>query len=356
MKSIMIIAGVLLLSACGNEKRETLPQLPAIPVEVALAGGANTGQAFSASGRVEAASSAILSTRIMGYVTRLHVKSGQKVSSDQLLVSINDTDLSAKKAQAVAGISLAKAAYKNAKKDFDRFTVLFSQQSATQKELDDMTTRFETARAALDAATEMLKEINAQFKYTAITAPFTGVVTATLVKEGDMANPGLPLVRMEAGDRLQVSTMVSERAITQVEKDMPVSITIKSNGVQMAGKVSEVSSSASNTSGQYIVKIDLNKPGKDVLSGMYANVQFKGGKPGQSQTTAVTLPENALVKYGQLTGVYTIGEKNTAILRWVRTGSSSGGEIQVLSGVSPGEQYIVSAEGKLFNGARIAIK
>ncbi len=353
----MIIAGVLLLSACGNEKRETVPQLPAIPVEVAQADGANTGQGFSASGRVEAASSAVLSTRIMGYITRLHVKSGQKVNSSQLLVNINDTDLGAKKAQAVAGISQAQAAYKNAKKDFDRFTVLFSQQSASQKELDDMTTRFETAKAALDAATEVLKEINAQFKYTAITAPFNGVVTATFVKEGDMANPGLPLVRMEAGDRLQVSTMVSERAITQIKKDMPVAITIKSNGMQMAGRVSEVSSSASTTSGQYIVKIDLSQPGKEVLSGMYANVQFKGnGKPGQSQATAVTLPENALVRYGQLTGVYTIGEKNTAILRWIRTGSNAGGEIEVLSGLSPGEQYIVSAEGKLFNGARVTIK
>ena len=60
-----------------------------------------------------------------------------------------------------------------------------------------------------------------------------------------------------------------------------------------------------------------------------------------------------LVKNGQLTGIYTVSQNNTALLRWLRLGRTFGDQVEVLSGLSADEQYIVSAEGKLFNGAKI---
>jgi multidrug resistance efflux pump len=86
---------------------------------------------------------------MMGYVTKLYVKVGQRVSAGQLLVSINNTDLVAKKAQVDASVMQATAAFNNAKKDYERFTALFNQQSASQKELDDMTSRYEMAKQVL---------------------------------------------------------------------------------------------------------------------------------------------------------------------------------------------------------------
>jgi multidrug efflux pump subunit AcrA (membrane-fusion protein) len=67
------------------------------------------------------------------------------------------------------------------------------------------------------------------------------------------------------------------------------------------------------------------------------------------------VPETAFVKQGQLTGIYTIANGKTAILRWVRTGKTYGNQVEVLSGLSANEQYIVSSEGKLYNGANVAI-
>ena len=62
-----------------------------------------------------------------------------------------------------------------------------------------------------------------------------------------------------------------------------------------------------------------------------------------------------MVKQGQLTGIYTVGSGNVAILRWLRVGKTFGNQVEVLSGLSADEQYIVSAEGKLFNGAKVQI-
>ncbi len=358
-----IITATLLLStflflSCGKDRKEITDNAVAIPVKVSGMASQNKGSFISASGKIEAENSANLSTRMMGYVTKVHVKVGQKVNAGQLMVSINATDLQAKKAQVDASILQATTAFNNAQKDYERFTALFNQQSASQKELDDMTSRYEMAKAGLDAAKQMRNEVLAQFNYSNITAPFSGEVTNTFVKEGDMANPGMPLVSIEGVSRLQVIAMVSESDIANIQNGMAVKILVKSINKEVSGKVIEVSSSAKNTGGQYLVKVGLNQIDKAILSGMFVNVQFPVVNKMQTSTTTdkVLVPESAIVKQGQLAGIYTIGNGNKAILRWLRLGKSFDNQVEVLSGLSADEQYIVSSEGKLFNGAKISVQ
>lgn len=359
MKKIIAILTIsaVFLTSCGGDKKEQIKAEPAIAVKVSGVSENTDGGFISASGKIEAENSANLSTRMMGYVTKIHVKVGQKVGAGQLLVSINNTDLQAKKAQVDASILQATAGYNNAKKDYDRFVNLYKQQSASQKELDDMTARYEMAKAGLEGAKQMRNEVMAQFSYSNITAPFSGTVTNTFVKEGDMANPGMPLVSVEGASRLQVTAMVSENDIASIKKGMPVKVLVKSSNTTLNGRVSEVSLSATNTGGQYLVKVNLDKTDNSVLSGMFVNVQFPIENKTQAvQTDRVLVPENALVKQGQLTGIYTIGTGNIAILRWLRTGKNFGNQVEVLSGLSASEQYIVSAEGKLYNGALVSVQ
>jgi RND family efflux transporter MFP subunit len=359
MKKIisLISISLFILTSCNGAKKEDLAESPVIAVKVSGVSENDKSPFVSASGKIEAENSADLSTRMMGYVTKVHVIVGQKVNAGQSLVSINNTDLQAKKAQVEASILQATAGYNSAKKDYDRFVNLFKQQSASQKELDDMTARYEMAKAGLEGAKQMRNEVLAQFNYSNITAPFSGVVTNTFVKEGDMANPGMALVSVEGASKLQVTAMVSENDITAIKKGMPVKVLVKSSNKNLTGKVSEVSLSAKNTGGQYLVKINLDKTDSSVLSGMFVNVQFPvENRPNVSQKNMVLVPESALVKQGQLTGIYTIGNKNVAILRWLRTGKTFGDQVEVLSGLSADEKYIISAEGKLFNGVKVSIQ
>ena len=358
-KITIVILSTLFLISCGGEKKNEIATETPIAVKVSGTTENDNSPFVTASGKLESQKSANVSTRMMGYVTKVHVKMGQKVSQGQLLVSINNTDLQAKKAQVDASILQATAGFNNAKKDYERFQTLFSQQSASQKELDDMTSRYEMAKAGLEGAKQMRNEVMAQFSYANITAPFSGEVTNTFVKEGDMANPGMPLVSVEGNGLMQVMAMVSEGDITSIKNGMPVTVLVKSSNQELKGKVSEVSGSATNTGGQYLVKINLDKTDKNILSGMFVNVQFPIEKPKvKTETTKsdkILVPESALVTQGQLTGIYTVSN-NVAILRWIRTGKSFGNQVEVLSGLSADEKYIVSAEGKLYNGAKVSIK
>jgi RND family efflux transporter MFP subunit len=358
MKKIFIsVLALVLLASCNSEKKEQIIEEPAITVKVNVVSDNNTNRFVTASGKIEAKNSATLSTRMMGYVNKVHVQVGQKVAAGQLLVSINNTDLQAKRAQVDASILQATAGFSNAKKDYDRFVSLFKQQSASQKELDDMTARYEMAKAGLEGAKQMRNEVMAQFSYSNITAPFSGVVTNTFIKQGDMANPGMPLVSVEGATKMQVMAMVSENDIAAIKKGMPVGVLVKTSNEKLKGKVSEVSISASNTGGQYLVKVDLDKTDATVLSGMFVNVQFPiENKVNTSKSEVLLVPESALVKQGQLTGIYTVETENVAILRWLRIGKSFGEKVEVLSGLSANERYIISADGKLYNGAFVSVQ
>ncbi|MBO0331165.1 efflux RND transporter periplasmic adaptor subunit [[Muricauda] lutisoli] len=345
----------LVLMGCGSDEKQTADNREAVPVTVADVDMGDSSTILAGSGQVKAVNSATLSTRMMGYVESLPVKIGQKVNKGDLLISINNVDLRAKKAQVEASITEAQVAFNNAKKDYERFQNLFNENSASQKELDDMTARYEMAKARLEAANQMKNEVNSQFAYANIRAPFSGVVTNTYIDEGDMANPGVPLVSVESPGGFEVVAKVAENNISGIAVGTKAHVLVKALDTTITGKVSELSVSAQHTGGQYLMKVLLDRTEAEILSGMYVTVRLEAEDQGEGRTV-VTVPSKALVHKGQLTGVYTLGQDNVALLRWLRLGENYGEEVEVLSGLSKGDQYIVSAEGKLYNGAKVTIQ
>ena len=346
---------LLFITSCGSgDKKAVTDNSPAISVKVNQVATNSNSPFLSVSGKIQATNSADLSTRMAGYVTKAHVNVGDKVRKGQLLVSINNSDLQAKRAQVNAGITEATAAFNNAKKDYNRYKNLLAENSASQKEMDDMTANFEMAKARLEAANQMKNEINAQFAYSNITAPFSGIITSRNIEVGDMANPGMALISLETSGDFEVMALVPETEISEIKKGTRVDVLVKSINKTLKGKVTEISTSAKNTGGQYLVKIDLDKTDVNILSGMFATVQFPVER--KTISTMVLIPTEALITNGQLSGIYTISQSNTAILRWLRLGKTFGNQVEVLSGLNADEAYIVSANGKLFNGAKVSIQ
>ena len=358
MKSKLYILSLLgattLLFSCGDSSEKNITEnTPAVAVTVETP--SRSDQSFlTFSGKIEAVENATLSTRNMGYVTRVNAKVGDVVEKGQLLIEINNADLQAKRAQVNAGITEATAAFKNAEKDYERYSSLFEDNSATQKEMDDITARYQMAKARLEAARQQKNEINAQFAYSNIVAPFSGVVTSKNVEVGDMANPGMPLLNLEVPGKFEVRASVPESEIASVKQGTEVDVLVKSSGETLKGMVSEISTSARNSGGQYVVKVALDETDASIYSGMYASVQFP--TTAVDEREVVLIPSSALVTRGDLHGIYTPSQQNTAILRWVRLGRTVGDEVEVLSGLNAGESYISSAEGKLYNGAKLEIR
>ena len=358
---LVTVIGLLTFSACSSgDKKESKKNVDnAIAVKLSIASG-NNQQGLNISGQVEASQSANISTRIMGYITMLKVKVGDRVSKGQVLVSISNQDLIAKRGQTDAMIAEADANANSAKKDYDRFTVLYGQQSATAKELDNVTLQYSAAKARLEGARQMRNEVSAQLGYTTLTAPFSGIVTQKLADAGGMANPGMPILTIEQSGSYQVSASVPENMISQVKQGDDAVITISAINKTITGKVAQLNESSQFTGGQYIIKVSI--PDKDktgLYAGMYANVSIPLKETVAVQSNAntnVLVPLQSIERKDQLTGLYTISSNNTALLRWVRLGKTYGDQVEVLSGLEKTEQFIISADGKLYNGAPVKIK
>ncbi|WP_100614600.1 efflux RND transporter periplasmic adaptor subunit [Confluentibacter citreus] len=349
-----LLALAILATSCGSDEKKLIADTTTVPVKVSSINENNNNPFLTASGTIQAVNSANLSTRMMGYVTNIPVNVGDKVKKGQLLVAINNSDLQAKRSQVNAGIMEATAAFTNAEKDYNRFKNLFADASASQKELDDITANYNMAKARLEGAKQMKNEVDAQFAYVNIRAPFDGIITGKFIKNGDMANPGMPLVAMEMPAGFEVTASVPESDISKITLGAAVTVLVKSLNKELKGKVTEVSSSAKNTGGQYMVKVNLDKTDVPILSGMFVTVQFP--VEAQEKTDMVLVPQEAIVTNGQLSGVYTVSESNTALLRWLRLGRTFGNQVEVLSGLSSNEAFIISADGKLYNGVKVSIQ
>ncbi len=184
----------------------------------------------------------------------LKVKVGDHVNKDQLLVTISNQDILAKRAQTDAMIAEAQAALNNAQKDFDRFTILYNQQSATAKELDNVTLQYHSAQSRLEAAKQMRNEVNASLSYTNLTAPFSGIVTQKLADAGSMASPGMPMLTIEQSGSYQVSASVPENMISQIHPGANALVNIKSVDKTIHGLVTQVSSSSQYTAASILLK------------------------------------------------------------------------------------------------------
>ncbi len=350
------VAVTMGMQACGGDKKENRKgkTTPDAAVKLQTVKMVNQPEQLSFSGKVEASEHSNISTRIMGQIEKYYVEAGQKVSRGQLLLQIKNKDILAKKSQIKANMVKAEAGLKNAQKDYERFKILFSQKSASQKEMDDMTTRFNVAKADLEAAQQMESEVNEMLRYAAIRAPYSGVVTRKYMNDGDLAAPGMPLIAMEKKGSFKVMARIPENEIAKIKKNTPVKVKINALNLLVDGVVAEVNPSALYTGNQFEAKIVLRpaaaQQGK-LFSGMYAKVLLN-----TEGTPAIMIPKKVLIKKGQLTGVYTVGADNTAILRWIRTGKTAGGMVEVISGLSSGEKFIVSYKGKLWNGAHVAVK
>lgn len=345
---------VLILSCKSDpiiDENKTTP----ISVFVKKIKASTINNVVTATGKVQAKNSADISTRLMGFIEKVHVNIGDEVKENQTLVTINSSDLKAKLGQIEANIIQGNAAFKNAEKDYNRFKILYEQQSASEKELDNMTTNYQVAKANLRSLNEVKNEIKSQFDYSNIKAPFSGIVTSKNAKTGDMANPGTPLLSIENNKELEVVVLVSESEITKIKKDEIVTVTVKSIKKNLEGKVSEISASSKNTGSQFIVKISLQELPQNVLSGMFAQVDFPV-KETSLTTNKILIPKTAIVYKGELAGVYTISETNKALLRWLRLGKTYDDHIEVISGLSNSETIIISSDGKLFNGVSVTIK
>lgn len=271
-----------------------------------------------------------LNTKIAGNIEQVLVSEGDAVKAGDVLMTIDSSNLEAKKIQAEGAlkaaqaveakaangarsqeIAQAKAAYDYAQKTYDRVKELYDQGAVSGDTYDQTYAQYTAAKETYDMATAgarsedklaaagqvkqaqgALAEVNSYLDDCIIKAPTDGTVTAVNVEAGELVSTGMPLATMSGTERPWVEVNVKETDLSQVQKGAQVTVTLPAYpGEQFTGTVSKISQKpdfatkrATNNNGEfdvlsYGVKVELDDLSVDTYAGMTVMVDF-GQKAG----------------------------------------------------------------------------
>lgn len=378
--AIPALVSMGLLVGCGSGPGASAKKAEsAAPIAVSVRKAANVKlpEVYEATGSVRARVTTVLSARTMGSVLEVRVQPGDTVKAGQVVAVLDARDTATSQRQAEAGrreamdaqpeadsgVEAAKAQLDLAESSHRRMKSLFDEKSITAQEFDEAEARLKTARASyemarakrrqLDARVHQADEAVAQAKLQAsfahVSAPFAGTVVERKAEPGMLASPGTPIVVIEQGGAYRLEASVDETRLAKIRTGMAVKVHLDVFDKDIDARVGEVVPALDAGSHSFTVKINL--PGVPGLrSGVFGRALFAFG---ERDTLAV--PATALMHDGQVDRLL-VAENGVARGRLVKAGTSSGEQVEILSGLSAGELVIDRPPQGLADGARIEVR
>jgi RND family efflux transporter MFP subunit len=315
-------------------------------VTVATVQPAKVSDDYETSGTVKARVSSIIASRVMGTVTAVHVRAGDRVKAGQLLATIDDRDAALKVRAAEQNVEAAKQGRAMADLTYERYKRLHDEKALARQEIDQIETQKKVTDAQYEQAKAGFEEARVWQGFTRITSPAAGVVTDKRVDPGSMAMPGVPLFIVESEGGYQMEIAVDEALSGRLQIGTNAAVTIDTLGLSTTGKIIEIVPAVDPATRTFVVKVALADRG--LRSGLFATVRLP-----QGEREAILIPKAALVEKGQLTGVFAVDSQGVVTYRLVRTGKTYKGGIEVLSGLNAGDRIITAGLEKAVDGGQI---
>ncbi len=305
----------------------------------------------SATGTIRPVHSVEVSSKVTARIKNVLVKENDTVTAGQTIATLDGKDYEAKRDQAQIKVTNTKAKY-------ERTSYLYSIGAKTQADLEDAQMNYETAVSALSEAQSDMNEMT-------ITAPMSGVVVGEPKTPGTMAVQGTnsPTVIMRIADlsSKQIQAKVDETDIGSVKVGQTATFTVDSfTGRTFTARVTNISqtdtgnswdtssslSSSSSTSSSsviyYYVTLDVDDPGNELLPAMTARVEINTAE----KAGALAVPISTLKTDANGSYVIVKNPDGTQENRYVETGIYSDEYVEILAGLSEGEQVVSTYTAK----------
>jgi RND family efflux transporter MFP subunit len=345
-KSLTILTGLLtavwLASLGGRALCQEKPKregqgLPL--VRVAKAQKEPLAKILELTGTVTPTRQARLASPSEGPVQNCRVREGDQVKRGQRLLTIG------RAAAAAAQVTAAAEAVKEQEAELNRIKILVQSGAVPGSQLDTAKARYEGARALLAKAREMAGDY-------AVEAPWDGVVSKVLVKDGDFVAPRAPLVEMYDPGSLVIRLAVPEAQATEVFRGTPATVQLDAYpGKTFEGKVSLVYPDLDTRMRTRTAEVKLETP-VALLPGMFARLRLTLSH----ETEGVVIPIDAVLVGPGGEKVVFVVKDGKAQRRVVQTGVEAKGRVQVLAGLGAGETVVTAGHEKLKEGTEVKVQ
>ncbi|WP_232819865.1 efflux RND transporter periplasmic adaptor subunit [Aliidiomarina celeris] len=295
------------------------------------------------SGQMEPRQEASMSSRITARVADVLVEAGDRVQQGDVLVRLENDDLSARVRQQQQTLAAAQARVNEARSNFQRVSALVEQGLLPSAALDEAIAQRDTTEAELAGAREGLSEAQTSESFSVITAPFDAVISDRGVYTGDTAAPGMQLIRLYQPESLRFEAWVSESALRFIQPGKVFSVTIDAHEQAYSAVVTEIVPAADAASRSFVVRLSIDmgaqaQPQQVMYPGMYGRLAVRQ----DTKRERLGVPAGAVETLGQLHFVQVVKAQGLE-RRLVRLGETSGfvvdGEqwYEVVSGVQKGD-------------------
>mgnify|MGYP005853430841 FL=1 len=335
----LIILTILLFESCGKKENNNQNQTTdAISIEVTLVKKTSIDLEIELVGNLIAWREANLGAQTTARVQKIYVDAGSRVNEGDLLFEMDDTQL-----------AQAKIQYQVTKDNYDRLKPLYESGSISQSQFDQVKAAYETAEK-----TYQLLLLNTQFR-----APFSGVVTAKRLNDGEvfLLAPGgaaaPTIVSMMQINPLKLILNVSEKNLNDVKLNQVVEIRsdIFPNETYK-GSISRINPAINAASRTFEVEVKIANPGEKLKPGMYVRAKILTGK-----TEGIIVNRSAALKQLGSTAYYGFIVKDNVTKRVeLSLGKEFDSQVEITSGLNEGDYLVTRGQGLLKDGSKVVIK
>jgi multidrug efflux system membrane fusion protein len=344
---------MVLLAGCEAKSEEAAaapPPPPEVDVVNIVAQPVVLSESFT--GRVEAAETVELRSRVSGYIEEVAFEEGELVEQGDLLFQIDPRPYQARVGASQAELAQARSQLAQAGSEAERARVLLGRQAISQEVHDQRQSTLSNARAIVDAAEAALQTAELDLEYTRITAPVSGRAGRAMVTRGNLANADQSLLTtLVSIDPVHVYFEADEQAAfasyALLSGEEPNSLKIELGGDpqrQYTGTLDFIDNRLNPNTGTLQFRAVLVNPDGRIRPGEFARVEMPVARLEQ----ALLVDRKAVLTNQDRRYVYVVNENNQAEQRQVTTGRQVAERTVITEGLQAGDRVIVNGVQKVF--------
>ena len=329
--NVMAVCAALSFVACSGQKEtsEQVEEETVQLVKIAKVMEQAVPQVVSYTATVEPYKRNSISSSVPNRIKKIYVEVGDKVYAGQKLVDLDQANLAQQKLQ-----------LDNLELEYNRVKELFAVGGASQQQVDQLRTQYETTKTAYGNLDEN----------TVLVSPVNGVVTARNFDNGDMAS-GAILTVMQI-QPVKVLVNVSESDFTKVKIGMSVDVNVEVYGDEVfKGKVSLIHPTIDPATRTFVTEINIPNTDSRIRPGMFARVNIDFGN-----VNRVVVPDQAVVKRSGSGDSFVYVYKDGKVsFNQVQLGRHIDKTYELISGVENGAEVVIAGQSRLKDGAAVKI-
>jgi len=303
----------------------------------------------TANGTVYAWQEIVIGPEVGGYlVAAVNVDVGDRVRKGQALVQLSEDLLAAEVASKRANLEQAQASLENAAAAYRRAQSLSGSGALSQSDMDKLRSEELAARARVAVTKAELQAADLRLRHTRVTAPDDGVISARSVNVGQVAQVGGEMLRLLRKGRVEWRAEIPESRMREIGIGQNVKLTT-ADGAQLDGKVRAIAPTIESSTRAGLVYVDIPS-NRGARPGMFARGEIMLG---QAAASMVSL--SSIVTQDGYTYVFVVSDQQLVARRRVETGAVRGKQIEIVSGVQPGERIVDKGAGFLKDGDHVRV-